>query len=48
MTVCVVTLRKFPPFVEPNVISHGPTNGLSIRHLKVQRAIKEWMPAGKG
>jgi len=31
MTLCIVTSRNFPPFVEPNVKSDGPTSGLSIR-----------------
>jgi len=26
---CVMTLRNFPPFVKPNVISYGPTNGFN-------------------
>ena len=28
MTLCVMTLRNFQPFVAPNVNSDGPTNGL--------------------
>jgi len=33
MTLCVITLDKFPPFVRPNVISDGPTNGFSIHQF---------------
>jgi len=29
----ITTLRDFPSSVGPNVISNGPTNGLSIRLL---------------
>jgi len=30
MTLCVMTLRNFPPFVGPNVISDVPQTGTSI------------------
>jgi len=33
MTCVMMLINKFPHFVEPNVISGGPTNGLSIRQL---------------
>jgi len=33
MTLCVVMLCKFPPFVEPDVILDGLTNRLSICYL---------------
>jgi len=33
MMLCVVTFHKFLPFVEPNFISDGPTNRLSILGL---------------
>ena len=39
MTLCVMTLRKYPPFVGPNVISDGPTNGLSIRQISLVKDV---------
>jgi len=37
-------LRNFPPFVEPNVISDGATNGLSIRQYMKPLSHQTAMP----
>jgi len=42
--LCIMMLHNILSYVRPNIISHGPTNGLSIRQLpkaqtfKLQRA----------
>jgi len=36
MTLCIMMLRNFPPFIRPSLISDGPTNGMSIRQLSKQ------------
>jgi len=33
MTLCVMPLRNFPPYIGPYVNSCGPTFGLSIQHI---------------
>jgi len=33
MALRLMMLRNFPPYVGPNVISYGPSNGLSIHQL---------------
>ena len=33
MTLCIMRLCNFPPFLRPNIISNDPTNGLSIHQF---------------
>ena len=39
MTLCVMPLRNFPPYIWPYVNSCGPTFGLSIQHIFVSNKL---------
>jgi len=41
MALCVMTLRTFPHFVGPNVISNGPTNRLLTRENCLFRYMRD-------
>ena len=48
MTLCVMTLCNFPPFIRPNVISGGPTNGLSNVNCGAPNIfIRWWLTSNK-